>query len=180
MAIKRVIWSTDVDTSDEAVQAYTKDLEDQGISVPDVIQFMYEDNNLKLDDERQNLNIPTRNPIVVIADLGLWNGRRVGYSVLDKQNVSAILSTGRGDFTTFFADAYNVKCDDIHHDGTNHYVYRELIGSQEQCAPLLDALYEGKDPEKIKAKIRRYSRSLLPYVADVYGWPVAGRRKEVA
>ena len=108
MAIKRVIWSTDVDTSDEAVQAYTKDLEDQGISVPDVIQFMYEDNNLKLDDERQNLNIPTRNPIVVIAELGLWNGRRVGYSVLDKQNVSAILCTSRGDFTTFFADAYNL------------------------------------------------------------------------
>lgn len=176
MAIKRVIWSSDVDISDEAVQIFIEDTEIDG----DVIQAMYEDNDLRLDDERRNLDIPTRNPIVVIADLGLWNGRRVSYSVLDVRNVNAIFSTGQGDFTTFFADAYNVQCQDIHHDGTNYYVYRELIGSQDECAPLLDALYEGKDLGKIKALIRRYSRSLLPYVADVYGWPVAGRRKEVA
>lgn len=49
-----------------------------------------------------------------------------------------------------------------------------------QCAPLLNAIYEGKNIGEIKAKIRRYSRSLLPCVADVYGWPVAGRRKEAA
>ena len=102
--IKRVIRSSDVDTSDEAVQAFIEDMEIGG----DVIRAMHEDNDLRLDDERRNLDIPTRNPIVVIAELGLWNGRRVGYSVLDKQNVSAILCTSRGDFTTFFADAYNL------------------------------------------------------------------------
>ena len=40
---------------------------------------MYEINNRYLDDERVNLNIQLDQPILVIADLGLWNGRRPGY-----------------------------------------------------------------------------------------------------
>lgn len=180
MAIKRVIWSSDVDTSDEAVQAFIEETEDQELSSYDVIQAMYDNNAAWLSDERVNLDIATRNPILVIADLGLWNGRRAGYRVLNTQNINGIFDVGFGDTVTFYADAYNVKCDDIHHDGTNYYLFRELVGDEAQCAPLLNAIYEGKHIGEIKAKIRRYSRSLLPCVADVYGWPVAGRRKEAA
>ena len=42
---------------------------------------MYELNNNYLDDERMNLNIYTQGRIVCIADIGLWNGRRLGYKL---------------------------------------------------------------------------------------------------
>ena len=40
---------------------------------------MLEINDTYLDDERANLSIQLSQPILVIADLGLWNGRRSGY-----------------------------------------------------------------------------------------------------
>lgn len=41
--------------------------------------LMYEINGNYLDDERANLNIQLSQPILVIADLGRWNGRFPGY-----------------------------------------------------------------------------------------------------
>ena len=41
---------------------------------------MLEINNDYLDDERVNLNIQLSQPIIAIADLGLWFGRRCGYN----------------------------------------------------------------------------------------------------
>lgn len=40
---------------------------------------MYERNSEYLDDERMNLDIQLDKPILVIVDLGLWNGRYSGY-----------------------------------------------------------------------------------------------------
>lgn len=182
MAIKRMIWSNDIDTSDEAIQKIIMEYKELGIILnrDDALVALYDRNSLWHDEEWSNLDIATQNPILIIADLGLWSGRRLGYAVLDTQNVRAIFSSTIGDTQTFYGDAYNIHCEDVHHDGTNYYLYRELIGPTEVCTPLLDAIYQGKDHKKIKNKLRRYSRSLLPYVADIYGWPVAGRRKEVA
>lgn len=38
--------------------------------------LMYEINGGYLEDERINLDIQLSKPIIVIADLGLWNGRK--------------------------------------------------------------------------------------------------------
>ena len=63
---------------------------------------MYEINNRYLDDERVNLNIQLDQPILVIADLGLWNGRRTGYQEISSGNirtaftVAGILNTPHG------------------------------------------------------------------------------------
>ena len=43
------------------------------------IALMYEINSDYLDDERSNLDIQQSRPILVVGDLGLWNGRRMGY-----------------------------------------------------------------------------------------------------
>ena len=48
---------------------------------------MLEINNDYLDDERTNLNIQLNQPIIVIADLGLWNGRRSGYKEIESGNI---------------------------------------------------------------------------------------------
>lgn len=181
--VKRIIWTNVVDISEAALAAARHDYADCEFSSVEsmddaaLIEFLYEENAIWHNDERMNLNITTANPILVIADLGLWDGRKTGYKVQRSQNVGDILLTHQGDCVTYYADCYNVYCDDTHHDGANHYIFRELIGPAEKCWPLLNAIYSGND---YSALMRRYSRSILPYVAKVYGWPVArGMRKAV-
>lgn len=180
MAIKRTIWTNNLDLTDEAIQEWiSQDPEVyEGMSQDEILEAIYEENDLWFDDERRNLDIATRNPILAIANLGLWNGPHMGYKILHG-NVNSIFSAAVGDYRTFFADNHNVQCDDIHHDGTNHYLFRVLVDDEQFCAPLLDAIIKCKNIGEIKAKIRRYSRSILPYVVDVYGWPFSGRRPKV-
>lgn len=178
--VKRIIWTTEVDTSDAALTAARQDYADdefvhvEEMDDQELIEFLYRKNDNWHGDERMNLNITTKNPILVIADLGLWNGRKSGYKVLTTQNVGDILSTHCGDYATYYADCDDVRCDDTHHDGTNHYIFRELVGSEDECQPLLEAIFYGMD---YSVELRKYSRSILPYVAGVYGWPVAGNTR---
>lgn len=118
-----------------------------------------------LDDERMNLNIPTDGRILVIADLGLWDGRHQGYQIFGK-NVNEIFRH-HYDYTEWYSDGYNIKAVDVHHDGTNYYEYRE-IREDRNVQNLLDAIYNG---EKITRKmLNYYTRSLHSRVAKVYGW----------
>ena len=48
---------------------------------------MYERNGEYLDDERMNLDIQLDKPILVIVDLGLWNGRYSGYKEIKSGNI---------------------------------------------------------------------------------------------
>ena len=49
--------------------------------------LMYELSADHLDDERTNLNIQLSQPILVIADLGRWNGRVMGYKEIPSGNI---------------------------------------------------------------------------------------------
>ena len=51
------------------------------LSEDERISLMYEINGDYLDDERANLNVQLSQPILVVGDLGLWNGRRMGYKL---------------------------------------------------------------------------------------------------
>ena len=118
-----------------------------------------------LDDERANLNEQTDGRILVIADLGLWNGRRDGYKILN-ENVNSIFSTGE-DYTEWYSDGHNIKAIASHHDGTNYYEYR-IIREDRNIQNLLDAIYNGE--EISRKKLNYYTKSLHPYIAKVYGW----------
>jgi len=154
MAIKRIIWTTEADTQDEAIDTYR--------------------------EAYFNMDIRPNYPILVICDLGLWNGRRTGYRILSDCSLNQIFSVACGDQVTFYSDGYNIRCEDIHHDGTNNYIFKELTGDENRCAPLLDAIYYQKNLKTIKTLARRYSRSVLPYVAEIYGLPITGRKRVVA
>lgn len=119
-----------------------------------------------LEDERDNLDIQLENPILVLADLGLWNGRRQAYGIIESGNIRDIL-TSDCDYVKWYSDGYNIKAEGAHHDGTNYYEYRE-IRNPENIENLLDAIYNG---EKIsRRKLNYYTRSIEPAVAEVYGW----------
>ena len=124
-----------------------------------------EDVYIALDDERTNLNITTEGRILCIADLGLWNGRRQGYKILNN-NVNACLSVLE-DYNSVYTDGKDVRCDAIHHDGTNHYLFRE-IREDRDIDSLIDSIYRGE--EISRQKLSYYTKSIRPYVQEVYGF----------
>lgn len=64
--------------------------------------------------------------IIAIASMGLWNGRCSGYTILDKNNLKEILYCGNKDFNHLYYDGFNVYKKAIHHDDTNHIMFREV------------------------------------------------------
>ena len=113
--------------------------------------WMEETNWMYLDDERANLNKNTDGRILVIADLGLWHGRRQGYKILGK-NVADILHDDC-DYIEWYSDGHNVKAIASHHDGTNYYEYR-VIREDRNIDNLLIHYKNAERPEKwLKEKL---------------------------
>lgn len=73
MEAKHIVWS-DINLDFED---WRDDLQEQypTASEDELVMRMYEINDDYLDDERTNLNIQLSQSIIVIGDLGLWNGR---------------------------------------------------------------------------------------------------------
>ena len=87
---------------------------------------MYERNGRYLDDERMNLDIQLDKPILVIVDLGRWNGRYSGYKGNQEAATSRTACILRCDYSDpgMLTKLGDMRCDAVHHDGTNHYLYR--------------------------------------------------------
>ena len=132
-------------------------------------RIMIEDNAEHLDDERMNLDITLGEPIIVIADLGLWFGRRMGYKEIQSGNIKDCLYS-EYDYTTWYVDNDGeFRCEDIHHDGINNYLYRVWKKSADDLdrEVLTDKIYRGvATPEDID----RYTDKLGEAIGKVYGW----------
>ena len=173
---RHVIWSNyDLDYEDwrDDLEAEYPDLtEDERMAL------MYEINGDYLDDERANLNIQLSHPILVVGDLGLWYGRRTGYKEIESGNIRDCLYPERDDeYVTWYVDKQgDLRCEAIHHDGTNHYLYRTYKdGVRESQIDLLkEKLYRGI---ATRADITRITRRLGDDIAKVYGFSIPRQRQ---
>lgn len=172
-----VIWSNyDLDYDD-----WKDDLLDEypELSERERMELMYEINGDYLDDERNNLDIQLSQPILVVADLGLWYGKRMGYKEIKSGNIRDCLYSDT-DYSTWYVDQLgDLRCDAIHHDGTNHYLYRVYKDdvTETQINNLLAKIYEGRATRK---DITRVTRRLGDEIAAVYGWPIRRCKKSGA
>lgn len=168
---KYIIWSNwNLDIDDDDWADYFEDMEANFGEMTDDEKWeaMYELNNDYLEDERCNLNIKLEDDIIVLGDIGRWNGRVCGYKLIQSGNIRDCLSDNC-DYCTWYCDRYNFRFDGIHHDGTNHYLYRQLRP---------ELTYEQRDNFLWKLRneavsdrtIRRYTKSIRPEIAKVYGW----------
>ena len=88
----------------------------------EVYTWMVETNDEYIFDERINLDIQLTQPIIIIANLGRWNGRFSGYKMINSGNIKDCLYSDT-DYTEWYVDKYgNLRADAVHHDGTNHYL----------------------------------------------------------
>lgn len=167
---KRIIWSNMNINPDDWKEIYKEIAEENGWDEDtddenNLWNYIYEELDHYIDDERMNLDVTTDGRILVVMDLGLWYGRRQGYRILDG-NVKNILSADV-DYVEWYSDGYNIKATATHHDGTNYYEYR-VIREDRNIQNLLDAIDNGE--EITRKKLNYYTRSLEPYVRRVYGW----------
>ena len=174
---RHVIWSNwGLDYED-----WKADLEENypDLSEDERIALMYEINNDYLDDERATLNVQLSQPILVIGDLGFWHGRRMGYKEIDSGNIRDCLFSDT-DYATWFVDKLgDLRCDAIHHDGTNHLLYRTYKDGvrESQIELLKEKLYCGT---ATRADITRVTRRLGDDIAKVYGFSISRQRQAAA
>lgn len=164
---RKVIWSNinlDLDDwKDDLVEQFPEATEDE------LYYIMVEENAEYLQDERMNLDIQLSQEILVIADLGLWNGSHTGYRIIKSGNIKDCLYSNT-DYTEWYVDTLgDLRADAIHHDGTNHYLYRVFkdSASETQRENLLNKIYNGC---VTRTDITRLTRRLGDDIGNVYGW----------
>lgn len=166
-AENHVIWSNynlDLDDwRDDLLEEYPDKSEDE------LYALMYEHNDLQLDDERVNLNIQMPGSILMIADIGRWNGRFSGYQEIKSGNIKDCLYTNM-DYATFYVDKLgDLRCEAIHHDGTNHYLYRVYKRGvrESQIERLQEKILEGTATRR---DITQITNRLGDAIGKAYGW----------
>lgn len=127
-------------------------------------------------DEKRNLDRPLDGRILCCGSLGLWWGRPTGYRIIDERNLNAILDQACRDSYTYrvYFDGRDICAADGHHDGTNCYTFREIredVG-EDALDNFLDRLTDGTATD---ADMERFTRSLAPYVCEIYGWTMHGK-----
>ena len=173
---RHIIWS-DIDLD---LEDWKADLTEQypDLSEDELIQRMYEINADYLTDERANLDIQLSQPIIVIGDIGRWNGRVSGYKVIESGNIKDCLYS-ETDYTEWYVDKYgDLRADAVHHDGTNHYLYRVYkdTATDSQIENLKAKIYDGK---ATRADITRVTRRLGDEIAAVYGFDIPRQKKNI-
>jgi len=175
-ADRHIIWSNqnlNLDDWRDDLSADNPEMSEQ-----ELYELMSETNSEYLDDERVNLNVQLSEPIIVIADLGRWNGRFQGYKMIDSGNIRDCLYSDT-DYTEWYVDKDGeFRCDASHHDGTNHYIYRAFKDGTDgdSIEDLQDKIYSGTVTQ---ADIDRVTRPIGKDIAAVYGFDLQNKSAEM-
>lgn len=143
-----------------------------------LLQRYIEENNEMFETERMHLDIQYDQPIIIIGDLGLWNGRAHGYKDIPSGNIKDCLYSDT-DMTEWFIDEHgDLRAEAAHHDGTNYYLYRAFKDNvtEEQIEDFKDKIYHGTLTDE---DIRKYTHRLGPEIAGVYGIKLPTQKKSI-
>ena len=127
------------------------------------------------EDEKSELENVSEGPVLAIADLGLWNGRRCGYKEL--KSLEDVMYSSC-DYERVYVDSNgDLRKEESHHDGSNSILYRYWKDglTDVQRENFLDRLYYGKATQK---DITRYTRKAGLGIADAFGWTVRGGKNK--
>lgn len=156
--MKTIFYDNTFDRLEEIRNTCIEDMGEDGRDVEEQALENYVEDYLYLEhrDFVDALNRLDSNTIIAIADLGLWNGRRMGYKLIT--NFEDIAYNDY-DINQYGYDAYNFVHKGIHHDGTNYITYREIKEemSDTQLENFTNKLYNGT---ATKQDITRYTRTL--------------------
>lgn len=126
---KKIIWSYDTSNWDrnESIEVY-REIYDCEPDEEGLDKFIDDANYRNLEDEEDNVSYYERKHgykhYVVLADLGLWNGRADGGKII--RGLWKSISECFEDYNEIYQEGKRLKVTAIHHDGTNYFQIREL------------------------------------------------------
>ena len=164
---KHVIWSNCYEAL-EACENYLRE-EEPGMTEEKIQREAWQIIDNQLDTERSNLDVPLEGKVIILAELGLWDGLRKAYKEVAADTIGDCLQV-HDDFCTWYIDDNDdLCCNGAHHDGTNFYRYREWKpGLGERAMDnFREHLRNGTPTEK---HINYYTRNIGKRVCTVYGW----------
>lgn len=125
-------------------------------------------NEWALEDEIENLKTKGTGPILVLADLGLWNGRTHGYKEFPGDGtLDRVFGAFSGDFFELAVEGADLVGKDVHHDGTNFYRFYEIVDrSSADKIETLQLSNEEIPNDLLKKGLRPLGRD----VSDIYGF----------
>lgn len=170
-----VIWSNEYLDWDNYRDAFEEDY--SSLTDDEKYQLMCDLNNDYLDDERRNLDIQVGTPIIVIADIGRWDGRHTGYREISSGCIRDCLESQLDSATWYVDGKGDFRMDGYHHDGRNYYLYRKYReGISEEAiedfkGKILDHTLTAEDIDRVTAR-------LGDDIADVYGFRLPEQRKK--
>ena len=171
---KYIIWQNyNIDLEEEDYKDFLKEYYPDVTSEEEKYYIIEELNSQYFEDERVNLNILLDDDIIILADIGRWDGRHRGYKELHSNNIADCLQFAEDcDYAEWWVDSYgNLKSRQSHHDGTHYLLYRAWKKgvTEKQKESVLEAIRRSTISQRT---LRRYTEGIGKYVAEVYGWRV--------
>ena len=122
-----------------------------------------------LEDERREMDIQVGSPIIVIADIGRWDGRHTGYREIASGCLKDCLYTELDGVTWYVDDRGDFRMDGYHHDGHNYYLYRRY---RDDATPESIEEFQSKilNHTLTKEDIDRVTVRLGDDLAKIYGF----------
>ena len=143
----------------------------EGLSEDKLWDLSVEINEEYLEDERVNLDSLDGEPIIIIGNIGRWDGRFSGYKEILSGKVKDCLYSDE-DYVHWYVDGLgDFRADTANHDARSYLLYRRLREglSEIQIENFKEKILRGK----IKRKdILRYTTSIGKEIAEVYGWKI--------
>ena len=134
----------------------------------------YVDEQMFIDEQFDNwqtliyeaVNMKT-NDLLLVADLGLWNGRKRGFK--EVKNMEEAMTVGNEDMNEITIEDGELHKKAVHHDGTNHIVVREWKNDVTEEQKEKTKLEIWRDSLKADALIRKHTDPVGHYWEELYG-----------
>ena len=128
------------------------------------------DDKMWFDDEKTNLNVELDEDIIAIAEMGLWNGKRMGYKIMGSNLKNILSAFSSCDYIKFNSSGRDIVGMGIHHDGTNTCVFRKWKKGLSDSAKekTINAIYQ--NDSNVQELIKKNTRSIYKDVQKIYGW----------
>ena len=169
-----VIWSNEYLDWANWHEAFEEDYSDA--SEEKKYQLMSDLNAEYLEDERREMDVQVESPIIVIADIGRWDGRHTGYREIESGCLKDCLYTELDGVTWYVDNRGDFRMDGYHHDGHNYYLYRRY---RDDATPDAIEAFQGKilDHTLTEEDIDRVTIRLGDDIAKIYGFTLPDQIK---
>ena len=160
----------------ETAEVNNWEIPENGPSDDELWQEWYDQNERDWDDIESEVKYhDERGSYLIIASLGLWNGRFDGGKIINGY-LNRVIRACFEDYNKVYWQDKNLKVEATHHDGTNYFIIKKLTDRGIEFYNNHCYDYDDRTMHQKLFKDAHYSHS-VDFFARIYGW--VKDRKEV-